>query len=41
VDLYTSKYKFKGKKAGKEVELRKQLASYNLVNLKAFFNAPV
>jgi len=42
VDLYVSKYKFKGKKAtGKEVELRKQLSNYNLVNLQAFFNAPI
>jgi hypothetical protein len=42
VDLYVAKCKFKGKKAaGKEAELRKQLASYNIVNLKAFLNAPV
>jgi hypothetical protein len=39
VDLYLSKYKFKGKKAPttKETELRKQLMNYNLQNLKAFF----
>ena len=42
MDLYIAKFKFKGKKVpGREAELRKQLLNYNIVNLKAFFNANV